>query len=151
MKKYLKILAVALLAAFAASCVKTNDDVLYSIKVEPTADQFAGSPSSDAKKTYNDIKSKLNDFEKSYNQTWTEKVSDKDFSAADRNAKAAYDKALAAFQDLESSAKTAVAALPTDGVHDSFLISRTIKLSRFDGESSGSTIAEYTMTLTFNR
>lgn len=151
MKKYLKILAVALLAAFAASCVKTSDDALYSIKVEPTADQFAGSPSSNAKKTYNDIKNKLSDFEKTYDQTWTEKVSDKDFSAADRNAKAAYDKALAAFKELESSAKTDIAALPTEGVHDSFLITRTLQLSRFDGESSSNTIAEYSMTLSFNR
>lgn len=151
MKKFLKILAVALLAAFAASCVKTNDDAFYSINVERTADQFSGSPSSNAKKTYNDIKSKLSAFENSYLQTWAENVSDMDFSAADRNAKATYDKALAAFQNLENSAKTDIAALPTEGVHDSFLIARTLRLSRLDGESPSDTMAEYTMTLSFNR
>ncbi len=128
MKKFIMILAAMVCLT---SCMTSSVDVIYSLKLAYVGGSYAGSSTSAAKEAYNQINDKVRAFTNQYTrEDWIETIHNGKYSKADKNAKALYNTAASALDDLQKECDAIVKNIPS-GLNAEFKISHKLVVSRY--------------------
>jgi hypothetical protein len=130
MKKFIMILAAMVCLT---SCMTSNEDALYSLKLTWTegGTSFLNT-STAAQQACSEINSKIKAFSKQYTkENWIETIHNGKFSKADKNARALYKTAASALDDLQNECNAIVKNIPA-GSTGSFVFGEKLVLSRYN-------------------
>ncbi len=129
MKKLWMMLAVLLCLT---SCEMSSEDAIYSLKLTMLSSSFTWNGESEAKDVYAQIQDKLSTYTDTYigdDDEWIVNITNGNFSSADKKAKARFDKAAKALDQLVEECKALIDGIPA-GATGNFEIGRSLVLSR---------------------
>ena len=133
MKKFILILAAMVCLT---SCMTERTDVIYSLKLAYVSGSFTslsvdGSSNEAAKAAYDKINEKVKTFKSQYTrEDWVENVRNGKYSKADKNAKALFNTASSALDDLQKECNDIVKNIPS-GLKAEFELEYLLVLSRY--------------------
>ena len=133
MKKFIMILAAMVCLT---SCMTSNEEAIYSLKLNWVSGgnsslSIDGSSSEAVKEAYDEINGKIKAFKNQYTrEDWTETIHNGKYSKADKNAKALFNTAASALDDLQKECDAIVNNIPS-GLSAGFEIEYNLVVSRF--------------------
>ena len=133
MKKFIMILAAMICLT---SCMTSSDDAIYSLKFVWAGESYSalsldGSSTKAAKDAYDKINDKIKTFKNQYTrEDWIETIRNGKYSKADKNAKALYNTAASALDDLQKECDAIVKNIPS-GLGVKFEIEYNLVVSRY--------------------
>ena len=151
MKKFIMILAAMVCLT---SCMTSHVDAIYSLKLNPVSVNYTtisidGSSTEAAKSAYDNINAKIKTFKSQYTkEQWIESIRNGKYSKADKNAKALYNIAASALDDLQKECNDIVKNIPS-GLAAEFEIKYKLVVSRF-AEAKDTVLEEKAFSVEYN-
>ncbi len=132
------------------SCEMSSEDVIYSLKLTMLSSGFTWSGESQAKDVYAQIQDKLSTYTATYigdDNEWIVNITNGNYSSADKKAKARFDKAAKALDQVVSECEALIDGIPA-GAGGEFEIGRSLVLSRHS-PGQDDTLSEKSFTLSY--
>ena len=151
MKKFILILAAMVCLT---SCMTSNVDAIYSLKLVYVEGSYTSlstdaSSTAAAKEAYNEINNKIKAYTNQYTKSdWIETIHNGKYSKADKNAKALYNTAASALDDLQKECNEIVNNIPS-GIRAEFVIKHKLVVSRYV-EAKDTVLGEKAFSVEYN-